>query len=440
MSRSDRNAERGSALVLAIFVMVLLSGMGISLLFLTQTELQLNQSELRFRKAFYVAEAGLEDARFALYEANANNPLSDDLVAVAGINSVVEGLPAGLSVTYNGASAPTISGYGDDTPFVALTEYTYGDETGWYMVFLNNDPIDAEKSPVDSNDRVMLTSIGVTSGNATEIVRAIVEPNPPVISPPPAALTLLGPSPTFDDGDEAGHMFSGDDCISGGGQIGLRVPTVGVIGTDAATAVRSSLGTNKYISGGHEASDTIGDLTDDSEATVDYPIDPEWLECRELQNMLEDFRNHADVVCTSHTCTEPSPSMDRVIFADTDYTPSDGQGLIVITGTATLAADLDWTGMIMAVGEGSVIRRPGGNGEIAGALVVANIAGPDGVYGNDDDCTGGDDGLAAASFVTEDDDSSSSGGLGSGLLTYCARNIEDSTPPGPYAVVGFLQR
>ena len=86
----------------------------------------------------------------------------------------------------------------------------------------------------------------------------------------------------------------------------------------------------------------------------------------------------------------------------------------------------------MIVGEG-VFRRVGvGTGLISGATVLANIAGPDGVYGNSDDCTGGTDGFSS----TEYDESIG----GTGVTTYCSSEIQAATPYTRYAIVEFRQR
>ena len=83
-SHDSPPAQSGSALVLAIFVLVVLAGMGIALLFMSQTEVKMSQAGLRAKQAFYIAEAGLETARLSLYLVNKGEPFDDDLEAAAG--------------------------------------------------------------------------------------------------------------------------------------------------------------------------------------------------------------------------------------------------------------------------------------------------------------------------------------------------------------------
>ena len=75
--------EQGSALLLAVFVLVLLAGMGTALLFLSHTEIEMSRADLRGKQAFYLAEAGLEAARLTLFDSNKGDTFNDDLEAAA---------------------------------------------------------------------------------------------------------------------------------------------------------------------------------------------------------------------------------------------------------------------------------------------------------------------------------------------------------------------
>jgi hypothetical protein len=87
----------------------------------------------------------------------------------------------------------------------------------------------------------------------------------------------------------------------------------------------------------------------------------------------------------------------------------------------------------LAIGAGEFVRNGAGDRYISGAIMVADIAGPDNIYGTDDDCTGGpdDDGFDEASYDL-------SGG-GEGQTIYCSDNINAANPPQPYDVVNFRQ-
>ena len=94
--------DSGSALVMAMFVLVLLTGMGTALLFLSRQEAKMGQAGLRMKKVFYMAEAAVEDGRTTLFATNGDGPFSDDLLAHAGADGEIDFDPDDLRATYDG--------------------------------------------------------------------------------------------------------------------------------------------------------------------------------------------------------------------------------------------------------------------------------------------------------------------------------------------------
>jgi hypothetical protein len=99
-----------------------------------------------------------------------------------------------------------------------------------------------------------------------------------------------------------------------------------------------------------------------------------------------------------------------------------GAGMLVVKGTLTFDGNVNYTGVILVIGKGSMIRHGGGNGTLSGETWVANTAGPDGIVGNADDA------LGATTFDT-------SGG-GSSNIQYCSSAVHNAltnlhSPPTP---------
>src|SRR5882672_3248336 len=197
--------ERGSALIMAIFILVLLTGMGAALLFVSENEVKMSQVDVRSKQVFYFAEAGLEDARETLRINNLNATpaankltLSDDLVTAAGANGVINFDAANLKAVYDSSGNVTgFTGYGDDVPLKATT--TLGN--GKYAAFLTNDPLEpspGKANTTDSNNRVMLTAVGTGTGTSLEVVQAIIKRY--TLPQLPATITIVGPSASFDGG------------------------------------------------------------------------------------------------------------------------------------------------------------------------------------------------------------------------------------------------
>jgi hypothetical protein len=444
-----RSGERGSALVLAIFVIVMLATTGIVLLTIGQNEVKMGKVAVETTSVYYLAEAAVEDGR-ALLLSNGLS-LTDSLAAAAGGNGVIDFDPELLEPVFDDdGSFVKFDGYGDDVPLRA--EQAFGE--GRYMVFLTNDPADAD--PVtDSNQRVMLTGVAVGSGEAYEVVQAMVSPVPLMPTPPPCVLTLLGPDPLFWSGttdctevspgvyDDEDKEFDGEDC-NGLGEPGLVVPTVCIggfidsIGSDEdiddegadeyddsydaatleayATAAKQKITDeilddacpSDFQANPSSGADTIANLDDYLNEPLlgpDFDFDPRWTDCFELKRLVERIRERAGFICQRDTCefdhhdhwnvdAEPTATTDTIVVADGKLTkiPSGwtGAGLLVVTGALEMDGTATWEGTILVIGKGHFVRTgSGGYGPLTGAAVVANIAGADTLYGTADDCIGG---------------------------------------------------
>jgi len=435
--RDPELGERGSALVMAIFVLTMLTAMGGALLFVTENEVKMGQVDLRSKQVFYLAEAGLEDARETLRQDNLTDPtpanrltFNDELVAAAGANGSINFDPASLKATYDSDGNVTgFTGYGDDVPIKSLTGFSGGRYAAW----LTNDAIDGRASLNDTNDRVVVTAAGGSSKYAMEIVQAVLQRGGfPSL---PATITMVGPSANFDGGNSNAKLYTGNDCAAG--VSGLSVPVLGVIGS-ASKAVADT-GVSKpgsYSSGSNTGTNTVVD--------VSGSIDPSWKDCSYLLTLAQKVREAADVVGTSSTSnaslgTTVSP---KIVYIEGDYTVGggvNGGGLLWVTGTLTFNGNAAWAGTIFTVGKGNFQRSGGGNGVISGANFVANVAGPDGTLWTSDDCAGpdgikgnSDDGPASATY-------NNSGG-GTGDTTYCSADVSSSENQFPFSIVSFRQR
>jgi len=430
--RHRATAQRGSSLVLAIFVMVLVSGMGLSLLFVAQTEQQMSQADVRAKKSFYLAEAGVEDGRITVHMPGVT--LSDQLATAAGANGVVDFDVQSLVPVYDTSGNLTgFTGYGDDVPVRGIT--SLGD--GWYATFLSNDPSEGISTTVDGNNRVLVTGIGVTRNRSMEMAQAIVRFRFPI---PPASITLLGPNPSFDGGTSDSKLYTGNDgdghCPSG--DPSLAVPAVGVIGSAAETAAESGVFKDStYTQGTESGFDTVDDLT------LLPSLDPIFTDCAALISFVGELRGAADVRGDASTPLDQlgTPSNPKIVFIDDDYEITGsilGAGMLVVTGQLILDGQAEWQGPIFVVGQGDFDRSGSGNGVVSGGMIVANVEGPDQTLFTSDDCSGpdgilgnSDDGMAESIFNT-------SGG-GAGTFGYCSTYIEQMKTLLPLRIVSFRQ-
>jgi hypothetical protein len=439
VNRADTTPEQqGSVLVMAVFVTFLLSAMGMALLFLSVNELKMNRANLNVKKAFYLAESGLDDGRSTLYNTNGSDDFVDNLQAAAGGDNTVNFDPDALTVTYDvNGNISGFAGYGDDEPLIDAT--AFGE--GYYAAFLTNDPVDGVGTiNTDPNDRVMITSVGAGPNNSMEIVHGIIKLQQIFPTYPPATITMLGPNPNFLGAKSTPKVYDGEDC-GGLGIPDLWVPVVGVIGSAAEAAVEGQITPNpNYTSGDWTDEDTFSDLTDPADGAVDTGqgvIDPAWLNCVELKSMVEMVRMVADVECFNDSCVLPPSSPNRVVFVngDWDIKASDppGEGMILVTGEMAMHGTAEWSGLVYTIGEGLFTRYGSGNGSISGASMIVDIAGPDNIYGTDDDCN--NDQPDGFSSVTYDER-----GGGSSDTTYCTSDFAGLDLVQPYTIEQFRQR
>lgn len=434
-----KQREDGSALLLAVFVLVLITSMGVGMLFTTQTELAMSTANVNSKQTFYLSEGGLEDGRDTIFQINMNSPnprdLTEELQALAGGDNTLDFDYRTVQPTYDvDGNLTGFSGFNDDVPLRGLT----GLGDGWYAAFLNNDPVEGVTNPVDNNDRLLLTAIAVDENGGSEIVRALIE-RPDTFAIPPAAITILGPDAIFDGGPSAAKNYSGDDygshCPPG---TGGDVPVVGVIGgtseTSAETGVQKPA---SYTQGTESGVDTVDDLTL-------IPNLPDlWTDCELLVELGELIYSQADVRGNSSTPEADlgTPGSPKSVFIEGDYALSggfDGKGLLWVTGELTLDGNASWEGPIFVVGEGDFLRDGAGNGSIAGGVIVADVSGADRVLFTGDDCSGddgthgtSDDGIAQSSYLVN--------GSGTGTTGYCSAYFTDWQSMRPFKILSFVQ-
>jgi hypothetical protein len=88
------------------------------------------------------------------------------------------------------------------------------------------------------------------------------------------------------------------------------------------------------------------------------------------------FTNGTDAINSPAGVGATNP--DGVLtFVDGDFVlgPGNptGQGTLIVTGTLTLDGNFQWNGVIMVLGEGTVLRTGGGHGDIFGAMYIAKF-------------------------------------------------------------------
>jgi len=153
-----------------------------------------------------------------------------------------------------------------------------------------------------------------------------------------------------------------------------------------------------------------------------------------LDALVQTITQTADVILTGPTDETHLPdgmSADNpvtvVVNGDFDLgSHSTGSGVLEVTGIFSYDTDSSWKGVILVIGQGTVVSNNIGNvtGEIDGAILVAKTRDPSGKLLPDPN-------LGSASYKPND---LSSGGLG---IYYNSCWIQKSQPTSGYKILSF---
>lgn len=432
--RRARRDQAGSGLVLALFVMALLTGVGVVLLSIMQTEMRMSQVDQRTKKAFYLAEAGTQYGREILsrkVKSSGNPSLTPELVEGSGANHTIDVRVANIRPQYNASGVFTgLAGVGDDKPLVAKTALG----GGWYYAFVTDDPIDGRTNTVDApppnpgHGRAIVVGVGVGPGRSFEVAETLVLLRDELVDFP-ATVTLPGPNPVYHPGPSMAKELSGDDCDDPS----LWVPVVGVANS-AVASTRAGVDPkdkpNDTMVTGAGGSVTGLPTIQGVDATMDATIGS----CEGLRTLAGYVKASADYVgdASGAISNLGTPAARKIVFVNGDLALSGSgsyAGVLWVTGTLTIKGNITWNGPIFVVGKGKFLTDGGGQALFMGANVVANIAGPDGIVGTTDDCTGTNFGQATFDF---------SGG-GNHTTKYCLREIRKSFLGMPLKPLAFRQ-
>ena len=423
-------SERGAALVIAIFSLMLISVVATSLILSAGTQTAIKSNYKSATRAFYDAKAGLEEARGRLW---ANNP---DSTAV--LNCVFPGgVPMALGQScyiINPAAGETVD------PINQATTNPYADleyKQEWGSPPLAGTPPIPSKSPkgaiagplykwvritatteksisptfdsdadgsaditrlflsgpnvLDSGSKfggiippgaaqvLTITSLAVTPLGSRRMVQYTVAPAAlsAAFARFPSALTLNGNgvSYTGPSGTQPGHggdfQINGNDSNARSGTAS-GVPAIGFTNSnDASSVATSAVPSAKYLS-------------PTGVPNVDVVTLPPALQTPSgLDALVLSITQNADLVLTpSHgnaldqrsLPTNMSASNPMVIVVNGDFNLhgyGTGYGLLVVTGTLDYDPDASWNGIILVIGEGTFTSSKAGVGSINGAVFVA---------------------------------------------------------------------
>ncbi|MBI4271608.1 MAG: hypothetical protein HY615_14835 [Candidatus Rokubacteria bacterium] len=403
---SDRiREERGVALVLALMVLLTLTGLVLAFLSVSAFEPQISRNQSDTARARYVAEAGVE---YAYNELVTNSTIWDTYLAGATCSQ-------GAVLGSANSTLPGLTSAAGTFTVRVRNDCQAGDDkiTGVAVESSGN-------ATDDTNDHVIVVASG-TLGNATRSITTVVKKTP--VPPMNGALSFPGLQADINFSGSAFTIDGRDYLMSDapGSPTGTADPVYGIAVNDSLpaleTQVESALAGNQdnSIYGKSESGTPPGSGNDaiNTDST---------LTSTSIADFVNALKQYADITIntspgnthsissvgsscasswSSSTCwgTTAKP---KVVYVNgtlpdltTQYTSLDISGtsqgtgiLIVENGNVDISGNFHWNGPIIVTGNNVGIRYAGGGSQSVYGSVVVNELNDDGTANVEGDVRG----------------------------------------------------
>jgi hypothetical protein len=419
--KTSRKSERGVALFIAIFALLLISVVALALMVMAGTETSLNSNYKSSVQVFYDARAGVEEARGRLWKGNPNflgaalalNPATGtmDVGSVTYILNPAAGEvvnPTDMSSGNQYADRQYSSEWGGNPPTNPPTVASVSTQAGvpgplfkWVRITprtersagmdVNGDGTLDNANPLhyDGTQQMLSNQIPATT-TAYQVFEVTALAETPTGSQRlvqynvaatnlnlkfPSALTFDGPAPNYNAPSSNPFDMNGNDRSGANQMAGCTIPAqpakpaVGVLSPGDIPITESTIPGNRlnhYLgSGGAPSVGDISALLPPTEQTVSN-----------LNQLVSNITQVANNVIQGPASTVPmgSASTPQITVVNGDLTLSGnntGYGILVVTGTLTFSGNTGWRGIVLVVGQGNMVENGGGNNEFDGAVLVA---------------------------------------------------------------------
>lgn len=360
---SDRHGEKGAALVIAILIATLLLAVAGTVILTSGMSATTSIEGTAELQAYYAAETGLEATLNVLRGHVAPHGIAST-TKMNFLNAVDK--TKGNKSSDNSFPVSRLSAwldYDDDdgrvTPTGALYSYS--------VIVMDPDDWDGTKRNTDATyrpERIQVQSTGYGPNGSIKRMEMVVEKT--TFDFAPKAMLVMrgadsGAAMTFDVGDSAAKFYTGHDNAVAEGDL----PAFGV--THAADKVVA----DDAITKGATVQDT-------KTAIIPMSDLPEWLQtadkAREFLTEMQSVARSLGRYYTSFSGIAGTDADPKFTFVNGNATLDGGAGLMIVTGNLILNGNPQFKGIILVLGEGTVNRDGGGNGNVLGSIYIAKFA------------------------------------------------------------------
>jgi len=404
-------SERGVALLLAIFALLLVSSVAIALIVASGTETSMTANYRSSTQVFYAGYAGLEEARGRMWPGNPNalgafvlpvngaplavnqvryilNPSAGEVVQPANLAADnpyrdVEyqqefGIPVTAAVVQTTNSVSGVAGLAGPlykwVRITAKTERSAGIDTNGDGVFDPATPLfydGANQNLTFTGNQVLrVTALAVLPDRSRRMLQYDIAPvtlNMNFAAP----LTFDGYGDAFYPANSNVYWVNGNDNAGCGGlPTQPPKPAIGVPDNVDVPAAISAIPPNRL-------SHYIGQNPAPDVENVSGTMPPVFQTVSSLETLLATIKANATQVIQGPALALPdygSQAAPTITYVQGDLTLQGnitGYGILVVTGNYTASGAVGWKGIVLVVGQGVMTVSGGGSNQYTGAVLIA---------------------------------------------------------------------
>ena len=359
---SQRHGEKGAALVISILIATLLLAVAGTVILTSGMSAITSIDATAELQAYYGAESGLEAA----------------LNVIRG-HVQPNGIAGTTKMGFRNAVDPSKSNRSSDTSTTARLSAWLNYGTDWrvrptganysyaVVVMDPDDPLGTQRN-ADVNyrpTRIQVQSTGYGPNGSVKRMEMIVQKTSFDLTPK-AMLVMRGSENNvdmaFDIGSSSAKFYSGEDNASSGSNL----PTFGVTRAGDAAVAMDAITKGATVQNSPQVQ-----VVPDSDL-------PDWLKTADA---ARSFLNDMQIVArsmgryyTSFTGIAGTTTKPEFTLVNGNATIDGGAGLLIVTGNLVLNGNPNFNGVILVIGEGTINRDGGGNGNVYGSIYVARFA------------------------------------------------------------------
>ena len=360
---SDRHGEKGAALVISILIATLLLAVAGTVILTSGMSATTSIEGTAELQAYYAAESGLEAALNVIrgHVAPKGIPNNTRMGFRNAVDRSKSNRNSDNSTTARLSAWLDYDGEGRVTP--AGANYSYS------VVVLDPDDPNGTLRAADATyrpNRIQVQATGFGPRGAVKNMEMVVQKTHFDFEPA-AMLMMRGADDgsasvmSFDIGSSNAKYYSGHDNAGSG----VNLPTFGVTNP-------SDLGiANDAITKGA----TVADVKTAQMGMSDLPS---WLHnadaARSFLNDMQMVARSMGRYYTTFSGMAGTTADPKFTLVNGNATLDGGAGLLIVTGNLVLNGNPSFNGIVLVLGEGTINRNGGGNGNIHGAIYVARFA------------------------------------------------------------------